>query len=280
MSAAGSAEREPLPRTSSAASTARRRTAGASSANAATTSSVVSAPQAGQGAERRRPARPGRDRPGRGGRRPRHPGGRPGRRRGGGARRGGRGQHPWQHRRSPTSSMSDPDATADGGPATTPPLPPPPPPRGGGARRRPEADGLDGPPAGRRPPGAPLALRARRLRGAGHAGGHHRRAQIRQLLRDHAGERDAGRPVHRGAAGGQPSAHRPDPADRRVRVAAQRAQLPAVPLLRLERRDLLEPGPARPVDEPDASSSTRATWRWRRPSRSPRRPRCPTSATR
>ena len=59
-------------------------------------------PQAGQCAERRRPARRDRDRRGHGGPRWRPRGARPRRRGGAGFRRGRHGPDPWQHRRSPS----------------------------------------------------------------------------------------------------------------------------------------------------------------------------------
>ena len=66
-----------------------------------------------------------------------------------------------------------------------------------------------------------------------------------QLLRHHAGGRHAGVAVHRGAAAVQPPPDRHHPADGRLRDPAERAQLPAVPLLRLRQRDRFGPRPAR-----------------------------------
>ena len=169
-------------------------------------------------------------------------------------------------------SMSEPDATADGEAAANPTSSDAGPDGAGAAAAAPPVAG--------RTAAAHLARRPRGRRGHRPGGGAGRRPHLGQLLRDHAGGRHAGRAVHRRAGRGQPSPHRQDPADRRLRHPAERAQLPAVPVLRLGQRGDLRPGPARSHAEREPVSRPGLPRRWPRPSRSPPRRRCPTSATR
>ena len=138
--------------------------------------------------------------------------------------------------------MSDPDATADGEAAATPSLDHAgptgadgwaPPTLDGGWAPAPSgptgAAGAPGAPGGgaRGPEGArriwPWIVRRGRPPSSSWRRMDRRPGRGR-LLRAHAGRRHAGLAVHRGAAGGQPPPHRQDPADRRLRHAAERAR--------------------------------------------------------
>ncbi len=224
IAAAGSTEREPRPRTPGAASTARRRSATDPLASATATSPAVSSPR------RANAPRAAACTPGSGSPRPRR------------ARAGSPRWPAMTSRRLRASARRSRRASVATSSLTSRVCPNPTRPPTGKPRRPPsQTPAPRWPPAGCLPRLAGAAPKRRKwpailvaaavliLVGCWIAS----RVSVDYYVLT-PGDATPGLAVHRGPGSGQPSAHRQDPADRRLPDPAQRPELPAVPLLRLQ----------------------------------------------